>query len=33
MSPDEVADIFAEANLAYETVTSKPTYTDIDRFD
>ena len=33
MTPDEVADIFAEANTAYEIVTSKLTYADIDKFD
>ena len=33
MTPDEVAEIFAEANAAYETVTSKPTYACIDKFD
>ena len=33
MTPDEVVEIFASATAAYETVTSKPTFTDIDRFD
>ena len=33
MTPDEVAEIFATATAAYEIVTSKLTYTDIDRFD
>ena len=33
MTPDEVADIFAAATAAYESVSSKPTCADIDRFD
>ena len=36
MTPEEVAEIFAAENVeneAYETVTSKPTYADTDRFD
>lgn len=33
MTPDEVAEIFVTAMTAYEAVTSKPTYTDADRFD
>ena len=33
MTPDEVAEIFAAATAAYESVSSKPTYADIDRFD
>ena len=33
MTPDEVIEIFAAATAAYESVTSKPTFTDIDRFD
>ena len=32
MKLEEVAEIFAAANAAYETVTSKPTYACIDRF-
>ena len=33
MTPDEVADIFAEATAAHETITSKPNYADTDKFD
>ena len=33
MTPDEVAEIFTAANAAYESVSSTPTYADIDRFD
>ena len=33
MTPDEVSEIFTNATASYETVTSKPTYTDIDKFD
>ena len=33
MNPDEVVDIFAASNTAYETVTSKSTYPDTDKFD
>ena len=33
MTHDEVSEIFTNATAAYETVTSKPTYTDIDKFD
>ena len=33
MTPDEVAEIFAATNAAYEAVSSKPTYADIDKFD
>ena len=33
MTPDEVAEIFAAANAPYETVISKHTYVDIDKFD
>ena len=33
MTPDEVVEIFATATTAYESVTSRPTFTDIDRFD
>ena len=33
MTPDDVIEIFAAASAAYESVSSKPTYTDIDRFD
>ena len=33
MTPDEVTEIFAAANEAYETVTSKTTYSDTDKFD
>ena len=33
MTPDEVEEIFYAANAAYETVTSKPKYDDINRFD
>ena len=33
MTPDEVAEIFAAENVAYETVSSTPTYDDIYRFD
>ena len=33
MTPDEVSEIFTNATASYETVTSKPTYTDIGKFD
>ena len=33
MTPDEVVDIFAAATASHKTVTSKPTYSDIDKFD
>ena len=33
MTPDEVEEIFYAANSEYETVNSKHTYDDIDRFD
>ena len=33
MTPDEVAAIFAAANAAYEKVTNKQNYVDIDKFD
>ena len=33
MTPDEVAEIFAAENVAYEIVTSKPTNADIGKFD
>ena len=33
MTPDEVAEIFASANAAHETVTSRHVCADIDRFD
>ena len=33
MTPDEVAEIFAEATASCETVTIKLTYADIDKFD
>ena len=33
MTPGEVIEIFAAATTAYESVISKPTFTDIDRFD
>ena len=33
MTPDEVIEIFAVATAAYESVISKPTFTNIDRFD
>ena len=33
MTPDEVAVIFAAENAAYEKVTSKPTYADVEKFD
>ena len=33
MTPDEVAEIFAAANAAYETVSSTPNYANIDRLD
>ena len=32
MTPDEVAEIFAAANAAHETVTSKTTYADRNKF-
>ena len=33
MNPDEVVEIFSATNAACETVTSKTTYADIDKFD
>ena len=33
MTPDEVSEIFASATASHEIVTSKPTYTDINKFD
>ena len=33
MTPDEVAESFAAATAAHETVTSKPTHADVSRFD
>ena len=33
MTPDTVAEIFTATNAAYEAVSSKPTYADIDKFD
>ena len=33
MTPDEVIEIFAVALAAFESVSSKPTYADINRFD
>ena len=33
MTPDEVAEIFAATKAAYETVSSKLTYANIDKFD
>ena len=33
MTPDKVVEIFATATAAYESVSSRPTYSDIDRFD
>ena len=33
MTPDEVIEIFAAATAAYESVTSKPAFTNIDQFD
>ena len=33
MTSDEVAEIFAATKAAYETVSSKLTYANIDKFD
>ena len=33
MTPDEVAEIFTTATAEYVSVTSKPTFTDIEKFD
>ena len=33
MTPDEVAEIFATTNTAYGSVSSKPTYANVDKFD
>lgn len=33
MTPDEVVDLFTAATTAYEKVSSRPTFADIDRFD
>ena len=33
MAHDVVAEMFTASNVAYETVTSKPNYADIDKFD
>ena len=33
MTLDEVSDVFAAKNAAYGTVSSKPTYDDVDKFD
>jgi len=33
MTPNEIADIFATATSAYQTITHKPTFEDITKFD
>ena len=33
MAPDEVAEIFAATNAASRSVSSKPTYANVDKFD
>jgi len=33
MTPDEIADIFAMATSAYQTINHKPTFVDITKFD
>jgi len=33
MTPEEIADIFAMATSAYQTINHKPTFVDITKFD